>query len=1385
MADSTKYAEEHKPDANNSRSNSYDYGENHGKKFSRYVPELQHAIPVRFSKRRLDESAVENSGLLSYATFGWISGVLWKIYRKGFNSEDIYSCGRREECVRNQKRLEHLWEEEVKKVGPEKASFFRAGIRFMRTRILVSILVNFIPLLSSFLLPLYFMYRLVEFVGEVDAPLSEGLIWVGLMVAFELLRIFFHSLCLSVNGHTGLRARSAALGLLFKKILAVHTFADKSIGQVINLFASDGFRIPEMSFYVQFIINAPTTLIVIITYLYCMLGAAALSGVVVIILLFPTMIILSKYTGLNREKSLSVTDHRVRLFAEVLGNIKLLKLYAWEQPFTFNIFDCRKKEEMLIFKANLLNSMNLALSFAAPAIASIVSLVCHISTGGKLSAAKAFSVVSVYTMFTVYIFLTGVVLRMWAIGKVSFTRMQEVLNLKDVPLQENEKRPIVKKKVNISDEAVKISHATFSWAANKEKGYEDPATEGTKPFLEPTQPYSDNESNVNTLTDIDLIVKKGTLVGICGAVGSGKSSLISAILGQMHLHSGECISHGLFAYAAQQAWIMNATVRENILFGEHYEPARYKAAIRCCGLDQDIKLLVAGDKTEIGEKGANLSGGQKQRIGLARAVYSDRDVYLLDDPLSAVDAHVGKYIFNKCVVGALKRKTVIFVTHQMQYLSACDHVILLKNGRIVEQGTHEDLMNCQGEYSALISSYNTNSVSECKNVMDLNTVTDVIDNDIPIIGKVEFSARRNTDASIISHISGTELGVSGIDPNIGVLTSAETQQEGTIKFRVYVAYIKAMGGFAVASFVVFMYILYVCAIGFGNWWLSIWLDEGSGVQISNANGTNTTTFNATEFTASDMEDITLNPKLNMYMLVYSLTIILIVVIGLLRTVLFSWVTVKAASNMHRKLFRRILQAPLNFFETTPSGRILHLFSTDMDVVDGVIPPLLDDGFNCMWSLISSFFFMSLAFPWFLVFFIPMLLAFLWISHVFRTSIRELKRAENSTRSPLLTHLSTTVSGLTTIRAYGKENDFQKKFVELMDNNNDHFFYYYSASRWLFFRLEVMSACSLTVTALMVVFLRGSITAPLAGLALMYASQVSMKLQYFVRCLSDLESQFTHVERLDQYTRSVPLENPKIIQSSRPPSTWPLNGVVTFKNVHMRYRERLPFALQNVSFETKPCEKIGIVGRTGSGKSSLGGVLFRTVELTSGSILIDGLDIANFGLSDLRSKMSLIPQDPALFVGTIRFNLDPFKTFTDAEIWEALEKSYMKEKVISMEGQLLAIVEDGGQNFSVGERQLLCIARAILRKNKVLLLDEATAAVDGETDTLIQLAIKEAFMECTVLVIAHRLNTVLSSDRIIVMDGGKVSEIASPAELTSNADSLFTRLLQASGSGTND
>ncbi|XP_076234372.1 ATP-binding cassette sub-family C member 5-like [Calliopsis andreniformis] len=1360
----------------------------------RYNPALRNLIPVRRKRGDKESMPADNAGLFSYVFYTWITPYIWKAYKKGITIKDTPLISSYESCKYNTQRLELLWQEELSKHGASSASFSTVAWRFVRTRIIIAWFLLACSTICGFMSPMILMRKVLEHVQSPEEDSWVGIKWVLLLIFCDFVRMVFFTWTWNTNIRTALRLKTACTTLLYNKIIGLNTLGSKNTGEIINLFTNDSQRLFDVIIYGPMIITGPIVITCGIIYILWFFSPLALCGTLAFLMFYPCQYLISRAVGHYRSKTVVIADTRVKLMNEILECIKLIKMCSLEKYFSRKLLETRKAEEYWLHKTVYLQSLAISLTPAVPVISAIITFLAHLSSGSNLTAAQAFPIITFFgnmlrlalsslkdstryfidarialRRFKVFPFVSllnsqfrssfmflQVALVNIAESQITLNRLQNVLLLEEHTVHIS--KPIVK------SQAIGIANGTFVYEnstlqSNKSKRTNDKTKKISSNAKDKVELENLNESSkeieyVKVLTDIKFEAAKNGLVGICGPVGSGKSSLLLAALGQLKMTHGHISREGSCAYVSQQPWIVNTTLKENILFGNEFDAKRYYQTLTICNLKEDINMLPGGDETEIGERGINLSGGQKQRIALARALYANRDIYFLDDSLSAVDVHVGSYIFKSLILGALKDKCVILVTHQVQFLKHCDQIYLMNNGKIVEEGTHDELMHLNKEYTAMVNS----ALLKTKDDAKRDTKTDTTE-----LGSRTSSSDLKNQMAVDNYTNGEasrRLHGGGVS-----LTTEEKVERGTVKSFTYHTYIKAAGGYFIAALVFFTLFLNVGSSAFSTWWLATWIKAGGG---------NVTDPKTNETMIS--ENLNDNPDFTYYQKIYAACIGAILLTSLIRGLIITYTTISASTTLHNKVFKKMIGSTITFFETTPSGRIQNILSRDIDEVDNYIPIFVENMVQNIFTCSFAIIFICSVVPWFCLPLLVLGAIFFYISKIFRVAMRDFKRMESTSRSPVLSFVTTTVHGLNTIHAFQKKKSFTNKFQELFDLHNLCLYLCQSAMRWSAVRLDSLAIASSSITALLVIALRGQISPALAGLAMAYSTQMTGVFQYTVRLMAETETRFISVERISYYLRTLQREGTLEKDSVNPSDEWPTHGKLEFHKVQLRYRKELPPILHNISFIIKAGEHIGIVGRTGAGKSSLIVALFRLVELSAGKIKIDGIDISKVNLELLRSKLSIIPQDPVLFSGTIRSNVDPTKQYSDSEIWSALEKTQLKERVKRMPGQLDASVNVGGNNLSTGERQLLCLTRALLRNTKVMVLDEATAAVDPETEVAVQNTIQNEFSNCTVLTIAHRLKTVISCDRVIVMKGGQIIEFDAPSTLQSDPNSEFSKML---------
>ncbi|KAJ4703004.1 ABC transporter C family member 2-like [Melia azedarach] len=1239
--------------------------------------------------------------IISRIYFGWMTPLLQLGYRKPITEKDIWKLDTWDETETLIEKFQRCWIEESQRSNPWLlralnnslggrfwlGGLFKMGLDF--SRLVGPVLLN--QLLQS-------LQR-----GDPD--------WTGYIYAFSIfLGVTFGVLC---DSHfvqnvwrVGFRLRSTLVAAIFRKSLRLTPEARKNFpsGKITNLISKDVNKLEQVCSQLHLMWSAPLRIIICMVLLYQQLGVASLLGSIMLVPMFPLQtFIISKTRKLTKD-GLQWTDKRVSLMNEILAAMDTLKCYAWEKSFQSRVQSIRNDELSCFCKARFFSAFNSFALDSIPVVVTVISFGTFTLLGGDLTPSRAFTSLSLFSVLQFPLTCLPNFFSQVVNANVSLQRLEELLLAEEITLAPN--LPL-----EPGLPAVSIKNGKFSWDAK-----------GQKP----------------TLSNINLRIPVGSLVAIVGGTGEGKTSLVSAMLGELPpLENASVSIRGTVAYVPQVSWIFNATLRENILFGSEFDPAKYWRTIDVTALQHDLDLLPGHDLTEIGERGVNISGGQKQRVSMARAVYSDSDVYIFDDPLSALDAHVGRQVFNSCIKKELHGKTRILVTNQLHFLPQVDRIILVSEGTIKEEGTFEELCKHGRLFQELIE--NAGKMQEEQEEQ----------NDNKSLNQKFSKPAANDVIEVNATYTKKEIGKF-------VLIKQEERETGIVSWEVLTRYKNALGGLSVIMILFACYLsTEILRVSSGTW-LSIWTDQSSSKNY--------------------------NPG-------YYITIYTLLAFGQVTVTLVNsyWIIISslcAAKRLHDSMLDSILTAPMLFFHSNPIGRVINRFSRDIGAIDGNVANSVNNFLGQLWQLLSTFVLTGIVSTISLWTIMPLLIVFYAVYLYYQSTSREVKRLDSITRSPIYAQFGEALNGLSTIRAFKAYDRMAKINGKSMDNNTRFTLASISSNRWLNIRLEILGGIMIWLTATFAVLQNGksqnqTTFASTMGLLLSYSLNTTALLSGLFRQASRAENSLNAVERVGTYI-DLPSEAPAIVESYRPAPAWPSSGSIKFEDVVLRYRPELPPVLHGLSFIVSPSEKVGIVGRTGAGKSSMLNALFRIVELERGKISIDRCDVAKFGLTDLRKVLSVIPQSPVLFSGTVRSNLDPFSEHNDADLWEGLERAHLKDVITKNSLGLDAEVSEGGENFSVGQRQLLSLARALLRRSKILVLDEATAAVDVRTDALIQRTIREEFKSCTMLIIAHRLNTIIDSDRILVLDAGQVLEYDTPEALLMKEESAFARMVQSTG-----
>jgi len=1316
----------------------------------------------------------ENSSFFSRITYSFMSPLLRKSTKASLSEFDLYKVSKKESISTLQGLFRSVAQNatilrRLAAVGKE--PFLRAGF------------CQLVAITCQTTMPLI-MYKLINLIeqNETSSPppnfLSTGLFWSSLMGLAVFFYAFFANMQIHLAMRTGMRLRATLISELYLTTLELSPEGRKTLhsGELTNLSANDAQKIFEVFQEAHLIWSAPLQAIVVSILLVVMLGWVTIVGILILFSILPTVKIIIKKMLSVRSKRMPITDERVNASCEVLTGIKITKLNFWEESFYSKITTFRSLEMKYIREELFVWGITLCLTVMTPVLATGATFTCYALLQGKvLTAADIFSVLSLFSTLRFPINDMGKLLGNAAQAYNALLRIGNYLDRDTSPQETGQESSSGDVDIDVADDVLlEVSGADFligGDASENEETVPD-STDDCDADLQMIKVIDDDAHF--SLVDVNFKIRRNKFYAIIGGVGSGKSSLVRALIGLMlPTDKNKSVKYNTkkISYSAQSSFIMNTSLKGNILFGAKFDKDKYSHVLRTCALESDLLLLPRGDQTEIGERGVNLSGGQKARVSLARAIYATSDVVFLDDPLSALDADTGRAVFQNLKSSHLtKNRAVVFVTSASHFLSEFDDIMLLHDGRTFYQGDWEGLNSLELDSDSDITANKTRA-----NKQEVIEVLNHIKSSIQQESSAPSSSSPRLGPSPAPAPATSEKAIDAVDYDDdkddtpgGKIIAAEIREFGMSKIGVWLAWGAAAGGFPfIFCQVLFMSIDRLSYIS-TEWWLARWSEASGELSVD--------IFGHTFPPQKDDQW----PWVRVYLIITAVSTVAVFI----RTEWAVYGGARAAECLFLKTLKRTLRAPMSFFESVPLGRLLNRFTYDIEQLDIKLSQSMSMLMISISWFCSCVGVMIGVMPLMICVLAPVTVVYYKLMIYYRLTSVDLQRLDAKSRSPvqsLLTELLQT-SALDTITVFKQQPFFKGKMISAINENTEAMLAFTTAQRWFGIRIDLLGFFVTLVACIGVVAIQewNPVKAGLAGLLLNWSSNFSITLQFLVRAVTESEAAITSVERVLQLC-SVQVEGEIDKEADEDiDADWPKNGTLEFKNVSARYRDGLPLALKGMSFKVESGQKIGIVGRTGAGKSTITSVVYRLIEVANedGCVLIDDVDIGKIGLRLLRGRencLCIIPQDPTLFSGSVRECIDPFYRYEDSEIATVLKR-------VRLTATMDNLVEEGGKNFSVGERQLLILARSLLAKPKILVLDEASASLDGETDNFIQEMLREAFSDCTIICIAHRLATIMDYDKILCVSDGVVDSFDSPRELLKKKDGLFSKLVDSTGEG---
>ncbi|CAJ2663696.1 unnamed protein product [Trifolium pratense] len=1236
--------------------------------------------PLLGQKIETNQTGLGHANFFSKLIFCWINSLISLGYSKPLDLEDIPSLVSEDESNMAYQKFVDAWESLVRErtKNNTKSLVLWSIVRiYLKENLLIAFyaLIRTIAVVVSPLI----LYAFVSYSNRTEEDLKKGLSIVGFLIVTKVFESLSQRHWFFNSRRSGMKMRSALMVAVYRKQLKLSSSARTrhSAGEIVNYIAVDAYRMGEFPWWFHITWTSAVQLVLSIGVLFGVVGIGALPGLLPLAICGLLNVPFARIIQNCQSQFMIAQDERLRSTSEILNSMKIIKLQSWEEKFKNLVESLRDKEFVWLSKTQILKATNSFLYWMSPTVVSaVVFLGCAVTKSAPLNAETIFTILATLRNMGEPVRMIPEALSIMIQVVVSFDRLNKFLLDEELNNDDSE-RNLQQCSVN----AVEIQDGNFIW---------------------------DHESVSPTLKDVNLEIKRGQKIAVCGPVGAGKSSLLYAILGEIPKISGTVNVGGTLAYVSQSAWIQSGTVRENILFGKPMDTARYEKAIKACALDKDISDFSHGDLTEIGQRGINMSGGQKQRIQLARAVYNDADIYLLDDPFSAVDAHTAAILFNDCVMTALREKTVILVTHQVEFLSDVDSILVMEGGKVIQSGSYENLLTAGTAFELLVSAHK-------------DTVTDLNQDNENKKGFENEVLTKNQSEGEISSIKGP-IGTQ--------LTQEEEKVIGNVGWKPFWDYINYSKGTFMLCLIILGQSVFLGFQTASTFWLAI------AIEI---------------------------PKVTNFTLigVYALISFASAAFVYLRSYLTALLGLKASTAFFSSFTKAIFNAPMLFFDSTPVGRILTRASSDMSIVDFDIPYSITFVISVAIEIVVIICVMVSVTWQVLIVAVPAMVASICVQQYYQATSSELIRINGTTKAPVMNFAAETSLGVVTVRAFNMVDRFFSNYLKLVDTDASLFFHSNVTMEWVVLRIEALQNLTVITAALLLILLPQGYVSPGAQI-------------FWSRWFSNLSNYIISVERIKQFIH-IPAEPPAIVNGNRPPSSWPSKGKIDLQGLEIRYRPNAPLVLKGITCTFKEGSRVGVVGRTGSGKSTLISALFRLVEPSRGDIFIDGMNICSMGLKDLRMRLSIIPQEPTLFKGSIRTNLDPLGLYSDDEIWKAVEKCQLKETISKLPSLLDSSVSDEGGNWSLGQRQLFCLGRVLLKRNRILVLDEATASIDSATDATLQRVIRQEFAECTVITVAHRVPTVIDSDMVMVLSYGKLVEYDEPSKLM-DTNSSFSKLV---------